>query len=73
MSRNCLVAATQMESSTQIPKAETSSSARIAAGLILGLGFFAGVLKGGIFVEQTIGEALITLQMIASVEVDHLR
>ena len=73
MSHYCLVAATLMGSSTQQPKAETSSSARIAAGLIFGLNCFAAVLTGGIFVGQTIGEALITLQMVASVEVDLLR
>ena len=46
---------------------------RIAAGLILGLGCFAAVLTGGIFVGQTMGEALSTLQMIAPVEIDPLR
>lgn len=46
---------------------------RIAAGLILGLACFAAVLTGGIFVGQTIGEALSTLQTIAPVQVDPLR
>ena len=45
----------------------------MAAGLILGLACFAAVLTGGIFVGQTIGEALNTLQTIAPVEVDSLR
>ena len=64
-----MVAATQMESSIDQRKAETSSSARIAAGIVVRLGCFAAVLAGGIFVGQTIGEALITLKMLASVEV----
>ena len=54
-------------------RTETTSSTRIAAGLLLGLACFAAVLTGGIFVGQTIGEALITLQTIAPVEVDPLR
>ena len=44
--------------STEQRKAETTSSIRIAAGLILGLSCFAVVLTGGIFVGQSIGEAL---------------
>ena len=62
-----------MASSTEQRKAETTSSTRIAAGLILGLGCFAAVLTGGIFVGQTIGEALSTLKTIAPVEVHPLR
>ena len=62
-----------MESSTQQPKAETSSSASNAAGIMLGLGCFPAELTGGIFVMEPFGEALITLQMIASVEVEPLR
>ena len=54
-------------------KTEITSFTRIAAGLILGLACFAAVLTGGIFVGQTIGEALTTLQTIAPVEVDPLR
>ena len=54
-------------------KVETTSSTRIAAGLILGLACFAAVLTGGIFVGQTIGEALSALQTVAPVEVDPLR
>ena len=73
MSHNWFVAVTQMGFSTEQPKAETTSSTRIAAGLILGLACFAAVLTGGIFVGQTIGEALSTLQTIAPVEVDPLR
>ena len=46
---------------------------RIAAGLILGMACFAAVLTGGIFVGQTIGEALSTLQTIAPVQMDPLR
>ena len=59
--------------STEQPKAETTSSIRIAAGLILGMACFAAVLTGGIFVGQTIGDALSTLQTFAPVEVDPLR
>ena len=73
MSHNWFVAATQMGLSIEQLKAETTSSTRIAAGLILGLACFAAVLTGGIFVGQTIGEALSTLQTIAPVEVDPLR
>ena len=58
---NLFVAATQMVSSTEQRKAETTSSTRMSAGLILGLACFAAVLTGGIFVGQTIGEALSTL------------
>ena len=72
-SHNWYVAALQMVSSTEQPKEETTSSTRIAAGLILGLACFAAVLTGGIFVGQTIGEALSTLQTIAPVEVDPFR
>ncbi len=61
-----------MASSTE-RKVETTSSTRIAAGLILGLACFAAVLTGGIFVGQTIGEALSALQTVAPVEVDPLR
>ena len=73
LSHNRFVAATQMGFSTEQPKAETTSSTRIAAGLILGMACFAAVLTGGIFVGQTIGEALSTLQTITPVEVDPLR
>ena len=59
--------------STEQSKAETTSSTRIAAGLILGMACFAAVLTGGILVGQTIGEALGTLQTITPVEVDPLR
>lgn len=73
LSQNTFVAATQMASSTEQRKAETTRSTRIAAGLILGLACFAAVLTGGIFVGQTIGKALSTLQTIAPVQVDPLR
>ena len=73
LSHNCLVAAIQVGFSTEQRKAETTSSTRIAAGLILGMACFAAVLTGGIFVGQTIGDALSTLQTIAPVEVDPLR
>ena len=72
LSHNWFVAATQMGFSTQQRKPEATSSTRIATGLILGLACFAAVLTGGIFVGQTIGEALSTLQTIAPVEVDPL-
>ena len=62
-----------MAFSAQKSKVESTSSSRIAAGLILGLACFVAVLTGGIFVGQTIGEALNTLQTIALVEVDPLR
>ena len=73
MSHNWFVAASQVGFSTEQRKAETTSSTRIAAGLILGMACFAAVLTGGIFVGQTIGEALGTLQTITPVEVDPLR
>ena len=73
MGHNWFVAATQMVFSTEQPKVETTRSTRIATGLILGLACFAAVLTGGIFVGQTIDEALSTLQTIAPVEVDPLR
>ena len=73
LSHNWFVAATQMGLSIEQLKAETTSSTRIAAGLILGLACFAAVLTGGIFVGQTIGEALSALQTVAPVEVDPLR
>ena len=73
MSHNWFVAASQVGFSTEQRNTETTSSTRIAAGLILGLACFAAVLTGGIFVGQTIGEALSTLQTIAPVQVDPLR
>ena len=73
LSHNWFVAASQVGFSTEQRKAETTSSTRIAAGLILGVACFAAVLTGGIFVGQTISEALRTLQTIAPVEVDPLR
>ena len=73
LSHNWFVAASQVGFSTEQREAETTSSTRIAAGLILGLACFAAVLTGGIFVGQTIGEALSTLQTIAPVQVDPLR
>ena len=62
LSHNWFVAASQVGFSTEQRKAETTSSTRIAAGLILGMACFAAVLTGGIFVGQTIGDALSTLQ-----------
>ena len=73
LSHNWFIAASQVGFSTEQRKAETTSSTRIAAGLILGVACFAAVLTGGIFVGQTISEALSTLQTIAPVEVDPLR
>ena len=73
LSHNWFVAASQVGFSTEQRKAETTSSTRIAAGLILGMACFAAVLTGGIFVGQTIGDALSTLQTIAPVEVNPLR
>ena len=73
LSHNWFVAATQMGFSTEQSKEESTSSTRIAAGLILGLSCFTVVLTGGIFVGQSIGEALNTFQTIAPVEVDPLR
>ena len=58
---------------TEQRKVVSVSSTRIAAGLILGLACFAAVITGGLFVGQTIGEALNTLQTISPVEVDPLR
>ena len=73
LSHNCFVAASQVGFSTEQRQAETTSSTRIADGLILGMACFAAVLTGGIFVGQTIGDALSTLQTFAPVEVDPLR
>ena len=73
LSHNWFVAASQVGFSTEQRKAETTSSTRIAAGLIFGMACFAAVLTGGIFVGQTIGEALSALQTVAPVEVDPLR
>ena len=72
LSHNWFVAASQVGFSTEQRKAETTSSTRIAAGLILGMACFAAVLTGGIFVGQTIGEAFSTLQKIVPVEVNRL-
>ena len=73
LSHNWFVAATQMGFSTEQRKPETTSSTCIAAGLSLGLACFAAVLTGGIFVGQTICDALSMLQAIAPVQVDPLR
>ena len=73
LSHNWFVAAPRMASSSEQRKAENMSSTRIAAGLILGLACFAAVLTGGIFVGQTIGAVLSTLQTIAPFEADPLR
>ena len=73
LSHNWFVAASQVGFSTEQRKAETTSSTRIAAGLILGMACFAAVLPGGIFVGHTIGDALSTLQTISPVQVDPLR
>ena len=73
MSHNWFVAASQVGFSTEQRKAETTSSTRIVVGLILGVACFAAVLTGGIFVGQTISEALSTLQTISPVQVDPLR
>ena len=73
LSHNWFVAASQVGFSTEQRKAETTSSTRIAVGLILGVACFAAVLTGGIFVGQTISEALSTLQTISPVQVDPLR
>ena len=73
LSHNWFVAAIQMASSTEQCNPETTSSTRIAAGLILGLACFAAVLTGGIFVGRTIGEALSMLETIAPLQVDPLR
>ena len=73
LSHNCFVAATQMASSTEQRNTETTTSTRIPDGLILGMACFAAVRTGGIFVGQTIGDALSTRQTIAHVEVDPLR
>ena len=73
LSHNWFVAANKMAPSTEQRDTETTSSTRIAAGLILGLVCFAAVLTGGIFVGKTIGDALSKLQTVAPVEVDPLR
>ena len=70
---NWFIAITQMASSTELRKGKLTNSTLVAAGIILGLGGFAAVLTGGIFVGQTISEALDTVQMVAPVEIDPLR
>ena len=62
-----------MVSSTEQRKKEFTISTRMAAGVMLRLSCFAEVLTGGVFVGQTIGEALSTLQTVAPVEIDPLR
>ena len=62
-----------MASSTEQRKEELTGSIRIRAAILLGLSCFGALLTGGIFVGQTIGEALNTVQMIAPVEIDPLR
>jgi len=62
-----------MDFSTEQRRGETTSSTRIAAGIILGLACFTAVLTGGFFIGQTISEALSTVVMVAPVEVDPLR
>lgn len=62
-----------MDFSTEQRRGETTSSTRIAAGIILGLACFAAVLTGGVFIGQTISEALSTVVMVAPVEIDPLR
>jgi len=73
LSHNWFVAASQVGFSTEQRKAETTSSTRIAAGLVLGMACFAAVLTGGFFVGQTIGKALNTVQMSAPFQIDPLR
>ena len=73
LSHNWFVAASQVGFSTEQRNTETTSSTRIAVGLILGVACFAAVLTGGIFAGQNIGEALSTLQTISSVQVDPFR
>ena len=51
LSHNWFVAASQVGFSTEQRKAETTSSTRIAAGLILGVACFAAVLTGVIFYQ----------------------
>ena len=62
-----------MDFSTEQRRGETTSSTRIAAGIILGLACFAAVLTGGVFIGQTISEALSTVVMVTPVEIDPLR
>ena len=62
-----------MASSNERRKGELTSSTRIAAGIILGLGCFTAVLIGGVLVGQTISDALSTFETIAPAEVDPLR
>ena len=62
-----------MDFSTEQRRGETTSSTRIAAGIILGLACFTAVLTGGVFIGQTISEALSTVVMVTPVEIDPLR
>ena len=68
-----LVASTREIASSLKAFLDTPVGNRIAAGLILAMACFAAVLTGGIFVGQTIGEALSTLHIIAPVQMDPLR
>ena len=54
LSHNRFVAASQVGFSTEQRKAETTSSTRIAAGLILGVACFAAVLTGVILLVRPI-------------------
>ena len=67
------IAATHMASGTEQRKGELTSSTRTAAVIILALGCFTAVLIGGVFVGQTIGDALSTVEMIAPAEIAPLR
>ena len=62
-----------MSFSAEQRNTETTSSTRIAAGLILGMACFAAVLTGGIYVGETISEALSSLQTISPGQGDPLR
>ena len=73
LSHNWSVAATQMISSTELRKGESSSPIRIAAGIICGVGCFAAVVSGSLLVGRSMDEMLRTVEMSTPAEIDPLR
>jgi len=62
-----------MISSTELRKGDSSSSIRIAAGILCGVGCFTAVLTGSLLVGRTMGEMLRTIEMSTPAEIDPLR
>ena len=57
----------------ELSKEKSSSSIRIAAGMIFGVGCFAAVVAGSLMVGRTVGEMLSTVEMITPAEIDPRR